>query len=122
MYMTWPYFPATQALESGIGLNPAHIKRRIAYEKQNKDTTMYAHTHELQPHVIYTTERRLADARKAEQIRLARVDRRGPISSVTISLRIAIGTLLISTGERLRQDRRPDLATASLERRAASTT
>jgi hypothetical protein len=83
--------------------------------------TMYTYTHGLDSHIQATTDRRIDDALKAEQIRIARGGQQGRISLVANRLRTLVGTLLISTGERLRQESMGSTAAAPLKRHATGT-
>lgn len=121
MYITWPYVPSTRTFEPGANLNPAHTKRRIADDMRNEGTIMYTHLHGVEPHVRAAIDRHLEEARRAELHRSARGDRQGRIARIAINIRIRTGLLLITVGQRLRQDQRQNAPTTSFTKRTAGT-
>lgn len=79
---------------------------------------MYSYTHGLEFHVQASNDKRLADATKAQQIRMARAGRPSFSMLAMNRIRTSIGTMLISAGERLRQDP-PPAASSTMKRPTA---
>ena len=82
---------------------------------------MHLHLHGLDSHVQHVTTQRLNDALVAEQRRLARGERQGRLGMAVKSLRVAIGVMLITAGERLRREPAQVTATSSIKRHATRT-
>lgn len=95
----WPYATSTDPLDHRRHLEPGETRRRLARAKYEEDITMQLHIHE--PVIKAKNSRLLEEALLAEQLRLARNDRRGPLASAALSARRALGHLLIAAGERL---------------------
>lgn len=79
---------------------------------------MYTHLHGLEPHVRAAQSRRLDEALKIEQLRQAKGTRQNRLATVVSNLRFAIGTLLITTGERIRREPTRSAATTPLSHQA----
>lgn len=101
MYMTYPYFPATGNLEPTPNLNPRHTRELITNEES---THMYQHVHALDIHVQAGQHRRFQEALLGEQRRLAQVGRPNRAVAMVDAVRITVGSMLISAGQRLARE------------------
>jgi hypothetical protein len=122
MYLTWPYTHAFRRIRIEPAPQRGQPGIRLTKTKHYEGLPMYTYTHGLEPHVQATTERRLGEARKSEQIRIARAGRPGRFALVASSIRASVGALLISTGERLHQEPARSAATATLRRQVSGST
>ena len=77
---------------------------RLARRKYEEEFTLYTHFNGHEPHIDAINQQRLRNVMEAEQRRLARGSDQGVIASTTNSIRSAVGTMLISIGERIRYE------------------
>lgn len=120
MYMTYPYFPATGNLESTPNLNPRHTRDLITGTTANEEQThMHQHLHVLDVHVQAGQQRRLQEAILGEQRRLAQASRRNRAVAMIDAIRITMGSMLISAGQRIAREER-ELVDARRETRPSN--
>lgn len=84
--------------------NQQPVGLRLARRKYEEEFTLYAHLSGHEPHIDAINQQRLRDVMTAEQRRLARGNQQGVFASTANSIRTAVGTMLISIGERIRYE------------------
>lgn len=103
MNMILSMYEATQP-EYEYRENREPVGLRLARRKYEEEFTMYTHLSGHEPHIDAINQQRIRAVNEAEQRRLLQGNHQGVIASTTNSIRAAVGSMLISIGERIRYE------------------
>jgi len=107
MYLEYPFMASHAILEITRTADRINSLTRINDERPVRGKpTVNTSLANIEAHLQYVTTKELENARRAELLKIAKANRPGPISTVIANVRLSVGTMLVTIGERLqaRQD------------------
>lgn len=102
VFNVYPYSPVSTVMQqTRLDGDRIHLAR-IKYAGNGKDhMTMNSYLHALEAHVRAVNSRRLEEALKVEQIRLALANQPRGVNRIIASVRSFVGEILINAGKRM---------------------
>jgi len=119
MYPEYPFSASHAVLEITRVTDRVNSLTRINNERPDRGRpTVNTSLANIEAHLQYVTTKELENARRAEVMRIVRANRPGAVSTTIARVRLAIGTMLVTYGERL-QARQDAIAAKELQERHA---